>query len=361
MAFLPLTGQVMQPQGLQVVNEVLTNVARQFRPQGFIYDRLVAPQLVQYNYGLYPVFDPGQFFAAGSNTAVADRAQTPIVDFSWSTEPYACVDYRKQVIITRKELEQAHPSLRLDYSKTIGLLTQFASDREVRLAAKLKATANGGQFSANSGNALTPTVKWDQGTSSTPASIQADLQSAALLIMKSSGIRPNTVVMDYQVAYAIAADPGIKDFIKYTIGVEALGGGVDSILPSKLFGFNIVIADGSLYNTGRPGDSTTLTGVWGNSVRVMYVNPNAQWGVPSTVYAFRGRVGGTDAQPPAAVMTSGTGSSEPGPSGSWALVEQWWDMDPPAIHTRAWECVDERVVAPQLGIEIQNVLNSPTY
>jgi hypothetical protein len=364
MAFNPLSGQVTAPGGLQVVNEVLTNVAKQYRPQGYIYDRLVAPQLVNYNFGLYPVFNPAQFFSTGGNLAVSDRAPTPKTDFEWSTSPYACVDYRLAASITRKEMAQAHPAVRLDYSKTVGLLTQFATNRENRLATALQSTANGGQLTANGGNPVAPTVKWDQGTTSTPATIQQDLQGAALLVMKASGVRPNTLVIDYQVAYAIAADPGIKDYIKYLIGTQALADGVQAILPSKLFGFNVVIADGTLMNTGRPGDANaTLSGIWGNKARLLYVNPNAQWGIPSVVYAFRGRVaeGVGDAQPPAAIMPTGQGGQEPGPAGSWAVVDQWWDIDPPVLNIRAWECVDERVVAPELGIEIGPVLNAPVY
>ena len=47
-AFGPLSGQLETASGLQVVNEVLTTVARQFKPHGYVYDQLVAPQLGPY-------------------------------------------------------------------------------------------------------------------------------------------------------------------------------------------------------------------------------------------------------------------------------------------------------------------------
>ena len=47
--------------------------------------------------------------------------------------------------------------------------------------------------------------------------------------------------------------------------------------------------------------------------------------------------------------------------GGWAIVDRWYNVDPPAEHIRAWECVDEKVVAPELGIEIQSVLANPVY
>jgi hypothetical protein len=60
-------------------------------------------------------------------------------------------------------------------------------------------------------------------------------------------------------------------------------------------------------------------------------------------------------------MPSGDTGVQPSPVGGWAVVDRWWDYDPPAETIRVWESVDERVVAPELGVEIQNVLSSPAY
>lgn len=359
--YAPLSGQVAYGTGLQLVDEVLSSVAKQFRPEGYVYDRIVAPMPVEYNIGRYPVFDPSTFFATGGQLEVADDAPTPIIDFNWSHDTYYAQDRRLATRITRKESLQANPALRLDYSKTIGLLTVFANNRENRLATRLRAQSNGGQFT---NPAITPSIKWDAGTSASPATIQADIQSGLLLAMKATGKRPNTIVMDYEVALAIANDFTVKQQLQYRIGPEILSnqvadmlsGSGGGILPPKLFGLNVVIADGTLQNTARPGQSMSLTGTWGQSVRLIYVDPNAQWGVPSTVYSFRGRVTEGAHQPPSLIMPSGDGGQEPGPAGGWAIVDRWWDYDPPAETIRAWECVDERVVAPELGVEIQAVL-----
>lgn len=341
--------------GLQLVDEVLSQIAKQFRPDGFIYDRLVAPIPVSMPYGVYPVFDPTTFFQTGGALEVADDAQTPIIDFNWSRDKYACQDRRLRTRLTRKELNIAHPALRLEYSKTIGLLTTFASGREARLAGILRAQSNGGQFT---NPAITPAVKWDAGTNATPATIQSDIYSGVLLAMKATGKRPNTIAMDYEIALAIANDPTIKNQLQYRVGPEMLAQGI-GILPDKLFGLNVVIADGTMYDTARPGQAMTLAGTWGQSVRLLYVDPAAQWGVPATVYSFRAPVTGTSAQPPATILPTGDGGQEPGPTGQWAIVDRWWEEDPPAENIRVWECVDERVVAPELGVEIQNVL-TPT-
>jgi len=366
MSFTGLQGNANYAGGLQLVSEVLSNLAKQFTPDGYVYDRITSKIPVNYNIGLYPIFDPTTFFADAGNIEVADDAPTPIVDFNWSTSPYICKDKRLRTRLTRKESLQANPALRLEYSKTKGLLTVFATNRELRLAKKLRATANGGQFT---NAAITPAVKWDAGTSGSPATIQADIQNGVLLCLKACGKRPNTIVMDYEVALAIANDYTVKQQLQYRIGPEilsnqladSLAGNGAGVLPPKLFGMNVVVADGTLYNTARPGQANSLTGVWGTSVRLLYVDPAAEWGVPATVYSFRGRVTDGPTQPPNLIMPTGDGGMEPGPAQQWAIVDRWYEYDPPAENIRAWECVDERVVAPELGVELSAVLTGTSY
>jgi hypothetical protein len=351
-AFGPLQGQLDTSTGLQIVPD-LTQIARQFKPHGFVYDQLTAPMQVSHRFGKFPVFNPAQYFAAPGNLQVSDRAVTPSVDFEWSTEPYEAFPYRLQTVITREEANQARPELRLDYSKTIGLLTQFASAREKRLAEKLRAEGNGGALALS----MTTTKKWDTGTKASEASIQTDIQKAIREVYKKTGIRPNTIVLTLSMAYAIANDFTLKEIIKYLVGTSIISEPINAMLPSTLFGLKVVVTEGVLYNERRPGDPAKLTDTWGNSARVLYVDPNAQWGMPSVVYSFRAPVTEGAHEPPSSIMPKA--GAEPGPAAGWAVVDQWWDYDPPALHIRAWESVDERVAAPTLGIEIEEVLENP--
>lgn len=361
--YAPLSGQLTYSSGLQFVDDVLSNLAKQFRPDGYVYDRVVSPMPVAHSFGRYPVFDPSGYFATGGKLEVADDAETPIVDFGWSHDTFSCLDRRLATRVTRAEALQAHAALRLDYSKTIGLLTMFANNRENRLAIRLLAQDVGGQFT---NAAYSPSHAWDSGSTAT---IQADIQAALLVAMKASGRRPNTIVMDYEVALAIANDPTVKTQLQYRIGPEIfsnqvadmLAGNGGGVLPAKLFGLNVVIADGTLQNTSRPGQAMSLTGTWGTSARLIYCDPAAQWGIPATAYAFRAPVIESGHQPPASIMPSGSGSQEPGPAGDWATVDRWWEYDPPGEIIRVWERVDERVVAPELGVEIRGTLGSPGY
>lgn len=362
MAELALAGG---PAGLQLVDLVLSNLARQYRPHGFIYDDIVAPQPVEFNHGKYPIFELAKFFNATGQAQVADDAGTPIVDAAYSTAPYACEDYRLRTRITRKERLQAHPALHLDVSKTTMLLGIMALEREQRLANKLRSEGNGGKFTAA---AVKPGKKWDLGTEKEPAEIQKDLQKAGQKVYKQTGLRPNTLIITEEIALAISQDPTIQQLIRYLAGVDfvtsgnitgdsrlmSVAGG-SAVLPKKLFGFDVLCADGVLVNTTPGGTTTNLNEVWGNTARLVYINKNAAWGIPTVAYSFKGKVTGDVTDQPAATISE----QEPGGSGSWAVVDRWIEPDPPAENIRAWECVDENIVAPEAGIEIEEVLEHP--
>jgi hypothetical protein len=341
------------PDGLQVVNPVLTNVAVQYRPHGFIYDRLVNNFPVMFNEGQYPFFDMGGFYASGDGRAIADDAATPLVDFKVKMEKYHCLDYRKAVRITRKELLQAHPALHLEESKILGLAAVFAGEREARLAAKLRDKTNGGQLTAEK---VKPTVKWDEGTKTTEATIQKDIQTAMKNVKNLTGRWPNTLVLTKEIAYAIAMDYTIKEQIKYILGPQQIAQGV-GVLPDMLFGLKTIVVDGVQVNTAAEGEATNLSEVWGKSARVLYINENPAWGEPTIAYGFRGRVQDGFAYSSPAVSNGGpVAQLEPNAATQWTVVDQWSEPDPPANRYRLWECVDERIVAPELGSEIEAVI-----
>lgn len=348
--------------GLQIVDLVSTNLARYFKPHGFVYEDIVAPMQTYFNVGEYPVFRPQDTFGhALDNLAVADDAPTPIWDLDYALDNYKTQDYRASMKITRKEAVQAHPALRLDYVKPDSLLTGFALNKEYRLASLLLPTSLGGSLTQV--NAIAPSVSWDAGTSTSPASIQGDIQSAILTAYKQSGVKPNTIVLDLEVALAIANDYTLKDQIKYQIGPRVVAEGLPAVLPPTLFGLNVVIADGVLANVGRPGDNLNLSSVWGNYARVLYCNPNAGWGEPSVAYAIRGRIseGAGQEQPPDPIISTDTGGQEPGGGNQSIVVDQWWVQDPPARHIRVWENVVEKLAAPDLGVCIGPCVTAANY
>lgn len=307
------------PRGLQIVDPVLTNIARQYRPSGFIADQVAPVINVDVDAGQYPVFNG--FFDDTVNGLVSDRAVTPEIDFEFSTDSFLCEDYRLKVSMSAKEKRNANAAVRLEQSLLNRLLDSMAVRREVRVANLLKKTTNGGglNLGANTSN------KWNVDA----ATIEADIKTAQEAIYDKTGRAPNTIVIPWKVAYAVAVQQDMRDLLKYTVnGLDTVRLGA-AILPDTIHGLNVIIPKGSVRNSANEGATESLAEIWGDSVRVLHVGEQDGWGIPSAAYQFQ---------------------SKP------QMVDRWDEKDPPVEYIRAWEAKDEKVCAPDAGYEIGDVL-----
>lgn len=314
------------PRDLQIVDPVLSNIARAYRPMGFIGDR-VSPRIsVDKDSGRYPIYTLDSFFGddsdVGNQTKVSDRAPTPEISFEWSTDTFLCEDYRRKFTITRKEREQAHEALHLEQSKLNGLLDRFDIMREVRIANALRQSGDGGQLT---GGEATPSKNWD----SSEATIESDIKTGALAIRGKIGRLSNLIAFDLKVAYNVALQEDIRELFKYTVPGDRVIAGGQAILPPVIHGHRVVVAE-AMRNTAKKGASVSLSEIWADEVRLLYVDENAGWGIPSVAYSFEnlGRE-----------------------------VDRWKDNDPPVENVRVWEDVDEKICAPDAGYSIKAILS----
>lgn len=314
--------------GGQIIDPVLTNVARRYQAHGFAYDQVVANQPVNTISGQYPTFPKWYWFANEVDNEIEDRAPSKEVDFEWSTDTYRARKFGFKVSISDDERANANPALRLETSKTQFLSLRQAIAREVRLANKLRDVTNGGGLTA--GNETTPSNKWDT-TSSNPDN---DIRAAALSIYNAIGYNPNVLILPYPVAYNLATQHGTDTFrgsMLYTVNgqdVIRLGAG---ILPAEIHGMRVIVVSGPQVATGRePGTGSTYSEIWGKHARLLYADPNAPWGTPSVLYGFQFMA---------------------------PTVTRWRNMDPDVDYIREMERTDEKIVAPDAGWVLSAVIS----
>lgn len=317
---------------LQIIDPVLSNIARQYAADGFVADQIFKPVAVAARSGQYPTFSGffGDDSDADSLQPIDDRAPTPEVSFDWSTDTYLVQDYRLKASITGTERAQARAigdPLHLEESKVKHLKTRMAIRKEVRGAAVLRATANGGQLT---GGTASPSTKWADDA----ATIETDVTTGSLAVRGKIGFPTNTMVLDYKVAVTVAKQADIRELIKYTIpGERILAGGYE--LPPILFAHRPLVAMASR-NTAKKGATESLSTVWDDHVRLLYIAENAAWGIPSVAYAFNAPIDGA--------------------AGQSQVVDRWRENDPPVEYVRAWEATDEKVCGPDAGYELSDVL-----
>lgn len=314
---------------LQIIDPILTGLARSYRAHGFIGPELVPAIPVSTLSGQYPVFTKDHWFAQEVDVLVKDRAPAKEVDFEWSTETYLAEEYALKVSITDLERLQAQAALRLEQSKVEFLALRMALAREVRIANLLQDPVVLSSGGLKSGNSAAPSAKWDT-SSATP---EDDIRAAVLAIYGDTGLLPNTIVIPYPVAYNLATRSGTNTFrgkILYTTDVEAIRVG-PGILPSEIHGLRVVIPRGPQVKSGREGtDGATYSEIWGKHVRILYVDGAPNWGTPSVAYRFQH---------------------------TEQFASRWRETDPDVDYVRLWERVDEKVCAPELGYVLTNCIS----
>lgn len=305
----------------QLFNPVLTNLGRGYRPTGFVADQICPRLPVAKEVGQYTVWESWHFFANDVETLTPDRAETREVDVSLTTETYTCEEHALKVSVSEREQSQSDVDVR--QAKMNALQDRLLVARERRVAALLNTVDAGGGLD----NAMdaTPTNNWDVDL----ATIESDVVTAKEAIFDKIGFEPNAIVIPWKVANAIAKQQDIREIFKYTVdGREILGAG-QAILPPEIWGLRTVIPR-SRYATNKLGQTNAFSDVWGDDVRILYVNQQPNLFTPSVAYAFQSAA---------------------------FEVRTWPENDPRVEWVRARDGVlDERVVAPEAGYVIKDVL-----
>lgn len=310
---------------LQIYDPVLTGLARKYKPEGFIGDQLLADIGVDTLSGQYPTFPKSFWFQNDVDNEVTDRTPAKEIDFEWSLDTYLAREYALKVSYSDLEMQQAHSALRLERQKTEFLTHRMTLAHEVRVAALLRKTTNGGGLNLGA----TPGTNWDQDT----ATIELDIKGGVLAIYDATGMLPNTAVIPYKVAYAMAMQEDIRAILRS----DATGKGVDyiqlgsRILPATIHGMKVIIPQGAQIDTTREGSPTeSISEIWGDHVRLLYVNGGAGWGTPSVAY----KLNHTNKK-----------------------VTRWRTVDPDVNYVREMERYGLKVVAPDCGYELTALLS----
>jgi hypothetical protein len=317
------------PASLQVFDPVLSNLARRYKPQGFIARQLLPSIPVSTLSGQYPVFPREWWYRVQvADNRTSDRAPAKEIDFEWSTDKYFCEEYGLKTSITDLERAQAIPQLKLEQQKTELLTHQMEFAHEVRVSKLLLPTSLGGELD-DTMKANTSVANWDTAT----GDAEKDFKIGSLAMYRAIGQRPTHTIIPFEVAYALAVNPVFRALLRYDATGKAqdfitVG---DRVLPSVIHGMNVIIPEGAQMDTANEGaaDQNPLTEIWGKHVRLLRLNPGAGWGQPSVAYVM---------------------------AHTAKRVTRWSQVDPDIDYVREQERYDLKVVAPQCGYTITNVI-----
>jgi hypothetical protein len=255
------------------IDQTLSNVAINHRPEGFIADMIAPIVEVPKQSDHYVIFSRADKHRRPS-TLRSQGTRPTRVDQNVSSATYFADNYALYSPVTIEERANADP---IYLNKIINGRTELITDLlmidwEVRVANMVNSTTN-------VGNSASVASEWDGA-----GDPLGDINSMIDTVQNASAQRPNKVVFGLDAWKSFRRDSNVRNII---FGNNNGGGYPSTQQVKDIFEVDDVLIGGAFQNTGAEGLSESLSTIWTDNVLVYYAPPAPTVERPSYMYSFR--------------------------------------------------------------------------
>lgn len=256
------------------IDVALTNLSIAYRNPAFISD-VVAPVVgVRKQFDRYFIFDSEREAFRSTDDKRAPGAPANEIDFALSTESYAADDHALSSVIPDEERDNADPAIQPSIDRTEFLTDKIALNKEIELAS-LATDAS----VVTQSETLTGTAQWSDTANADPVQAVEDQKAT---IIQSVQVAPNTLILPYEVYAKVRIHPNVVNRAELAtlgmVGPEVL---------AQIFDVDRVLVPRSLKNTAAPGQTASMSFVWGKDALLCYVPPRPAPKHVSFAYTFQ--------------------------------------------------------------------------
>lgn len=243
-----------------VTDPVRTAIALAYRNEQFIADQILPRAPVGAEEFKWISYNKEDRFTIPS-TLIDRKGEANQVEFGGTEQTAATSDYGLEDVIPNKDLANARTTNFDVLGNATELLTDLVLlDREKRVADLVGNPAN---YGASYKETLGATDKWNHADGD-----PIDQISAA---MEVPFMRPNVMQLSSNGLLALRKNASIVKAYNGSLGDSGM---VPVPWLEALFEVEIVVGR-ARYNTAKPGQTMTLTRLWGNNALLFYRNPSA--------------------------------------------------------------------------------------
>lgn len=259
------------------VDQFLTEIAINFRPEGFIADMIAPIVSVQKETNLYPVFNRGETFAI-EDTTRSRGTEAKRVTRSVSTNNYAVKNYALayDVFVEDRANMDAALQFELDAGAVRYLETKLMLDWDKRVTSLVGSASN------VSTGFLTGS-SWVAGAS--PGDPVSMIWKAMEQVQSQTAQKPNSICFGWQAWNFFRRNLNARNFV---LGTNNGGGAVTRQSALDAFEIDRLIVAGGFYNTSNEAQAAALSSnALKDSVLVYYAPLAPSRETPSFMYSFR--------------------------------------------------------------------------
>lgn len=242
------------------IDAPLSNVAVQAYKDGDFVGAALFPAVPVINQSDgYWVIDKSDWMRNPGSTLRSPKTSPRRVSWSVSTDTYSAKNFALAVENPWETLANAAQALRVRTNSVRKNMADLMRDMEFRIASRVTSISNIG-----SGVVLTGGNKWSDFTASDPI---ADITSGHAFIHDTTGMRANTLLLDYNTHKVVRRHPMLLDMYKYT----SKGFLSDEDL-LKCFDVDRLLIGNAIVNMAKEGQANSMVNIWGNNALLCYVD-----------------------------------------------------------------------------------------
>lgn len=240
------------------IDPALTAIAIAYHNQLFIADAVLPRVPVgrqEFKWWKYPIEETFRL----PDTHVGRRSEPNLIDLTASQQTSSTEDYGLDDLVPNDDINNAAEGYDPLGRATMQLTDYVELGREKRTADLVFDAA---QYPASNKETLTSTDQWSDYEGSNPIAAITEALDACLM-------RPNIAVMGQAVWTKLSQHPAI---VKAVHGNSGDSGIARRQQVADLFELEEILVGVSRYNTARPGQTASLSRVWGNHCALLYRN-----------------------------------------------------------------------------------------
>lgn len=255
------------------IDQLLTNMAIGYRPEGFIADMIFPTVQVGKQSDLYSIFSRADALRR-QDTKRAPGTRAKQIHRDVSSDSYFANNYALSMALVLEDKANMDPIFvsQLANKRAQYILDHLLLDWEVRVASQVTSTSNVGS-SSSVGSA------WNGA-----GDPLGDVNQAIDNVYDSTGKAPNRVTFGLPAWRAFRRDATVRNLI---FGVDNGGMYPSRQQVADLLEVEHVLVGGGFRNTGEEGVAESLTNIWNDNCLVSYAPNNPDVEVPSFGYNFR--------------------------------------------------------------------------
>lgn len=254
----------------------LSNILLNYRPEGFIADRIFPVVPVGKQSDLYFEFTQADLWRI-PDTKRAPMTAAKRVDLNVASATFFCKNYALATGISIEDAINADEVLNLRENKSRFILDLLNLDWENRVATLVVNTSNVGTFA-------TVGSTWNDRTNANPID---NIDTAIERVRDVTGYKPNRAVFGWKAWKDFRRNSNVRQLVFPAAGGGAGPGLVTTQHVSQLFDIEEVMVGGIMRNTAAEGLAMSLADIWGPHVLLYYSPGRPSKETPAYGYSFR--------------------------------------------------------------------------